>query len=302
MFESLFARRGLSLDRLRVLLEVQDAGSIAHAVPGNPTRHSQYSRQLRELSEFFGVEMAERRGKFVKLTAHGARLAEVSREFFRALEDLAASCRGDYDVFTLSAGESLMQWLLLPRLGGLLRKLPHVKFVTESARTDDIIHRLSDLRTDFGMVRKNALVPGLKAADLGTLTYTAVVPRKLAPAAPRLKLADVFQLPVAIQTTDGQFGQQLLDIGAAEVPGFKPALACQSFPQTLAAVQSGHFAAILPNLAVSTFERDAVVTVSGPPLRQLRREIALVWNPRMIGIRPLAEQVAEALRVGMRFG
>src|SRR5689334_689413 len=60
MFENLFSDRGLSIDRLRVLVEVHDAGGIAQAAPGDPVRQSQYSRQLRELSEFFGVEVARR--------------------------------------------------------------------------------------------------------------------------------------------------------------------------------------------------------------------------------------------------
>ena len=38
MFESLFSERGLSLDRLKVLIEVRDAGSIAQAAPGDPVR------------------------------------------------------------------------------------------------------------------------------------------------------------------------------------------------------------------------------------------------------------------------
>ena len=56
MFETLFSERGLSLDRLKVLIEVRDAGSIAQAAPADPVRQSQYSRQLRELSEFFGCD------------------------------------------------------------------------------------------------------------------------------------------------------------------------------------------------------------------------------------------------------
>jgi len=106
---------------------------------------------------------------------------------------------------------------------------------------------------------------------------------------------------MAIQTTDGQFGKQLVEIASARIPGFEPALACQSFPQTMAAVRSGHFAAILPNLAVSELAPGSVLTVTGPALRGLRREIALVWNPRTIGVRPLAERVAETLRNEMRF-
>jgi hypothetical protein len=35
--------RGLSPDRLKVLIEVRNAGSIAQAAPGDPVRQSQYA-------------------------------------------------------------------------------------------------------------------------------------------------------------------------------------------------------------------------------------------------------------------
>lgn len=299
MFESLFSRRGLSLDRLRALLEVHDAGSISHAVPGNPVRHSQYSRQLRELSEFFGSEMAERRGKFVKLTANGTRLAEISREYLRALEDFTGACRGGHDHFTIAAGDSLMQWLIIPRLGALLNRLPNVRFATESSRTDNIIQDLSNLRVDFGLVRKNALIPGLQAADLGILRYVAVVPKALVTKGKAPSLAAVFQLPIAIQTTDGQFGKQVFDMACSLAPTFEPALACQSFPQTLAAVRSGRFAAVLPELAAAELPPASIYKVTGAQLAELSREYVLVWNRRMIGVRPLAASVCEKMATTM---
>jgi DNA-binding transcriptional LysR family regulator len=301
MFESLFAQRGLSLDRLRALLEVHDAGSIARSVPGNPVRHSQYSRQLRELSEFFGCEVAERRGKHVKLTPQGRRLAEISREYLRALTDFTGACRGGQDTFTLAAGDSLMLWLVIPRLGALLKRLPQVRFATESSRTDEIVQKLSELRIDFGVMRKSALVPGIKAAALGSLGFVVVVPRGLAPKGKAPTLASVFELPLAIQTTDGEFGRQLFDIARAFTPGFEPALTCQSFPQTMAAVRSGRFAAVLPDLAAAELEPASVYKVSGPALKPLSREVVLVWNRRLIGVRPLAATVAENMATALRF-
>ena len=117
MFDSLFAERGLSLDRLKVLIAVRDAGSIAQAAPGDPVRQSQYSRQLRELSEFFGCEVAQRRGKILKLTEQGERLAELAREQLRSLDDFRAECKQTSVAFTIGAGDSLIQWLVIPRLG-----------------------------------------------------------------------------------------------------------------------------------------------------------------------------------------
>jgi DNA-binding transcriptional LysR family regulator len=301
MFESLFSRRGLSLDRLRTLLEVHAAGSIAQAVNGNPVRHSQYSRQLRELSEYFGCEVTERHGKYVKLTPQGVRLAEISRQYLVSLEDLSTSVRGERDTFTIAAGDSLMLWLVMPRIGTVLGRLPQVRFATQASRTQDIIRQITDLRVDFGLIRRNAMVHGLRSADLGTLRYTVVVPRMLAQKSRAPTLRQVFQLPLAIQTTDGQFGSQLFEIARSFEPSFEPALTCQSFPQTLAAVRSGRFAAVLPELSTRELAPTTFFSVNGPALRQLDREIVLVWNQRVIGVRPNAEAVATAIETAMRF-
>jgi len=81
MFEALFSTRGLSLDRLRSFLEMAEAGGIARAAPGDPVRQSQISRQIRELEEFFGTELTQRRGKGLVLTPAARRLAKYPPEF-----------------------------------------------------------------------------------------------------------------------------------------------------------------------------------------------------------------------------
>jgi DNA-binding transcriptional LysR family regulator len=301
MFENLFARRGLSLERLRTLVEVHDAGSIAQAVPGNLVRHSQYSRQLRELSEFFGRELVHRSGKAMKVTAEGERLVETSREFMKALDDLSATFRTERVMFTVAAGDSLIQWLVVPRLGAVMSEFPGVGFATERARTHEIIQRVSELRVDFGLVRKDAVVPGLRTAPMGSLSYAAVVPTSLAAKRKGLTLEDVFKMPVALQETDGQFSKQVVEIARAVVPTFRPAVACQSFPQTMAAVRSGYVAAILPELALTEFAPGTVQRVVGPALQKLKREIMLVWSKRMMGVRPLASRVGEGLSRSFRF-
>lgn len=250
MFDLLFSERGLSLERLRALIEVHDAGSIAQTAPGDAVRHSQYSRQLRELSEFFGCEVTHRRGKLLKLTAEGAQLAELVRPLLRGLEDFHSECRSEQTDFTIAAGDSLIHWLVIPRLGGLLKTLPHVRFYTSSLRTNEIVRQIFDGRIDCGLIRKNAIAPGLKSVALGTLSFIAVVPTMLAPRKPLPTFSEVFsRFPLAMQNTDGQFTTQLRHIALAENSKFRPGLGCESFPQTLAAVRSGHFAAIIPKLA-----------------------------------------------------
>ena len=298
MFEALFSERGLSLDRLKVLIEVRDAGSIAAAAPGDPVRQSQYSRQLRELSEFFGCEVAQRKGKILKLTSQGERLAELAREQLRSLEDFRAECKEHSVVFTIGAGDSLIQWLVIPRLGKIVDAFPGTHFATVNLRTNDIVQQLIDCRLDFGIIRKNAMAPGLKAVPIGVVTYAAMVPDALWPrkaGKPTLKGA-LTTLPLATQTTDGQFAGGLRDIAKALDVTLSPALSCQSFPQTLAALRSGRFWAIVPELALREATDAALHRVTDPLLTQLDSEAMLAWNPRLVRVRPNAAKIATKLQ------
>ena len=231
MYDNLFSERGLSLDRLRVLIEVYDAGGIAQAAPGDPIRQSQYSRQLRELSEFFGTDVARRQGRQLKLTPQGIQLAELVRTQLQSLNDFRAGCRSETVDYTIAAGDSLIHWLVIPRLSALMDKQPNVRFATSNLRTHDIVQQLSDGRVDFGVIRKDAMIAPLKCASLGTLTFTAVVPKQLAPRKSQMGLGDVLgKLPFAAHTSDGQFTQKLREIAQALGSELRPTLTCQSFP------------------------------------------------------------------------
>jgi DNA-binding transcriptional LysR family regulator len=302
MYEKLFSKGGLSLERFRALVEVHDAGSISATSPGDPSRQSLYSRQLRELAEYFGCEMTERKGKAIKLTRNGVKLVELVRPFLSGLDDLRTECLGDHPMFSVAAGDSLIQWLLIPRLGAVAKILPGIRFSTLSLKTNEIIAQVTDGRVDFGIVRKNAVLTGLKSAALGTMEYKAIVPHQLESSNTSPTFKDVFcRLPHAMQTTDGQFTQQLLEIAGSLNSAFSPTLGCESFPQIMAAVKSGCFCAILPELAVEDLKAGPVYRIAHPMLSKLKREIVLVWNPRVIHVRPHASKVVNSMEKALKF-
>lgn len=296
MFDSLFSERGLSLDRLKVLIEVRDAGSIAQAAPGDPVRQSQYSRQLRELSEFFGCEVAQRRGKILKLTEQGERLAELAREQLRSLEDFRSECKQQSVAFTIGAGDSLIQWLVIPRLGKIIDEFPGTHFATTNLRTNDIVRQLTDCRLDFGIIRKSAIAPGLKSVSLGVVSYVALVPDDFAKQRKITLRHAIAALPLATQTTDGQFTSGLREIAKTLNVPLVPSLACQSFPQTMAALRSRRFWAIVPELAVRELPSSVAHRLSDPSLQQLDREAMLAWNPRVVRVRPNAAKIVTRLQ------
>lgn len=302
MFDVLFAERGFSLDRLRVLVEVQSAGGIAQAAPGDAIRQSQYSRQLRELSEFFGCELAERKGKTLRLTERGATLAELAREQLRSLTDFHADCRAQAKMFTIAAGDSLVQWLVIPRLGAASARFDNTQFSTFNLRTLDIVRQVNDGRMDFGLIRKNAAAEGIRSAPLGRFTYVLAAPRKLFPNKKAPTLAEVLSGPaVAMQTTDGQFASELKNIARSLKVKCQPALCCQSFPQIMSAVRSGAFSAVVPAQAAAELERLDYHIVEDGALKPLARDIVLAWNPRLPKVRIDAGKVLAELQNALRF-
>jgi DNA-binding transcriptional LysR family regulator len=114
MFEKLFAESGFSLDRLRALLEVGAAGSIAKAAGGDPVRQSQYSRQIKELEDFFRTRLIERHGKGTRLTVSGRELARISRFIMLGLCNFQRGCLAEEQTFRIGASATFNRQFLLP--------------------------------------------------------------------------------------------------------------------------------------------------------------------------------------------
>src|SRR5947207_15751293 len=112
----LFTRTGLSLDRLHNFCRIAEAGSLSKAANGDPGKLSLFSRQIRELEEFFGVELKRRHGKGIIITDAGRRLAQLTRAHLLGLEDFQREARQMPKRLSIAAGNSVLEWALIPRL------------------------------------------------------------------------------------------------------------------------------------------------------------------------------------------
>jgi DNA-binding transcriptional LysR family regulator len=297
MFDNLFSQSGLSLERLKTFHQIVAAGGITAAAGDDSNRQSQFSRQLKELEKYFGVELLKRGHGPVELTDAGQRLYEIIGHALSALDEFRVTCAGQPMELVVGAGESLIQWLLLPRLAGLAAAHPRLAITFQNLKTDEIRRQLLDGRVDFGVVTRLEAHRGLAPAPLGKLEFCLFAPRQLLPANQRLKLTSEIlgQLPLAM--LDGSAAIR----GAIEKEAHRTnvklsvRLRFSSYPQLAQAVQNLSVAAVLPKLAADSFDLDKVRAIPLPFLDSMTRQVSLVWSRKMAEVRPAIAKYARLL-------
>ena len=278
MFERLFAESGLSLDRLKTFLEVAASGSITKAAGGDPVRQSQFSRQIKELEEFFRTSLIERHGKLMRLSPTGRELARISRFFLLGLSNFHSGCAGEKQLFRVAASATFTHTFLAPALAKRSVSSKRPAYISEVASEDDIERRLHDLTLDFGILTRSTLTRPLQAIDLGQSHLHLCVPKRLYPATPAaLRALREQRLPLASS-------HEWLIHSPAPFHLPQPRVLCDSFLTAAKLLETKSVAALLPDFLhpkSSTF-----FTLKHPSLPPLHSRFRLAWNPRMVRLNP----------------
>ena len=289
MFENLLSERGLSLDRLRNFCDIVAEGSISRAAGAELSRQSLYSRQVSELEEFFGVELTRRKGKGLEITEAGRKLAAAARSQLQALEDFKTECAGEPLDFRIAAGNSILEWLLIPILTQLRESVGVQRIHLYDMRSRDVVAGLIDHTLDFGIVRKTAVVSPLQFRAFCDLDYVLFSPAAW-------KVTDVKTLlegsPLAI-TEGGESREAVEALAVKRLIKLQFAYYCTSQTQASQLVRMGVSAAILPRIAKESLGSSAKLHEL-PWLASYRRRIGIVWHQRLMSIRPMAESLLNA--------
>ncbi len=297
MFENLFAQSGLSLERLRAFWEIVTAGGITSAAHDDSNRQSQYSRQLKELEKYFGVELLKRGRGPIELTDAGRQLYEIIGRTLTALEELRRACAGQPVELAIGAGESLIQWLLLPRLSGFSAANPRVTVTFHNFKSREITEKLLTGEFDFGVVPGLEPRSGLASSPLGNLEFRLFVPQKFLPSNERLKFSSdiLARLPLAL--LEGSASTRDALEAEARRLGIKlnVPMRFSSYPQLAQAVSSLDVAAVMPSLAEPFFEGKPIRVVPLPFLDKLTRPVSLAWNRKTAEVRPSVARYARLL-------
>ena len=298
-WDGLFSKTGLSLDRMKTFLEVAEAGNIAKAVgTGDPNRQSQFSRQVKELEGFFGVQLTRKVGRRLEVTEEGKRLARMIRGQFQELNDFGKQAQNEPRVVTLGSGASVLQWFVIPRLKLWMKKMCGVTLELRSGRSAENLRAIADGRLDLGLVREDA-VAGMEHKRVVEIGYRLFVPAGLRPRTPprsgKAWVEFLAATPRVRLVNGGRFREVLDEMEREE--GFRSAgwAEVSSFLQVAEIIKSGQAVGFLPEIAEAGFAGTGVKGFRCQLLDHYRRQLCLVWNPGNLERRGFEERLIRAM-------
>jgi DNA-binding transcriptional LysR family regulator len=289
---------GFTIERLRTFCRIAAAGSIAQAAKGDTTRQSQFSRQVKELEEFFGTRLVERAGKTVRLTEAGRKLALLTQSYFRSIEELRQNSTQE-EVIHLGAGESVFRWLLMPRLAELQGQSQGIRFEFHTQGTAQCLEGVKTGRLDLAIVRKDAVDDSYGSLPCGSMKYALVVPRSFLPGRTAAGLDSVQELPFALLTGDGLLAKSVLKLAAKMGLSLDVKVKAENFSLVVSAIENSDLAAILPATAVAGLSKERFAKVEMKGIETLTRDLVIAYSPQAAelrqSIRRLAPRIASLL-------
>jgi DNA-binding transcriptional LysR family regulator len=275
-----FQVMSITLERLNAFLLVADSGGHARAAPTDLVKQSQLSRQVSELERALNRQLFERSHRGMQLTPAGRELTRVVRELQRGLDDTKNVDTG-FITARFGAGDSVLQWLVTPRLPKLRHALKEIELELTALGSDAVERALHESSIDFGILRAKESTSDLKSLHLGEVRYGV------------FKATGAGQLPLAIA-----LGEPAI-VTAQQALG-RPALRCDTFPQVAAAVRTGAYAGVLPSTARAALPAKNFEVTYPTELRDTTTGLRLAWRARTMELRPALRTLHAALKTALK--
>ena len=297
MYDELFSKNGLTLDRLHALVLLKEKGSLIRAADGDPVRQSQMSRYLTELASFFEVKLVEKSGKSLKLTQIGEELADVAVRHFDDLTRFQSRSKDLPKTVIISAEPHLLASLVVPHIGRIARSLKDLRFELKAQTAQDMVEALVEQKISLGIFAQISIPRELQSAALLEQHYGVIVPERLAPKGGILNWQRaVAECPLALNKSDERLMNGMRRMSKAINGELVPLLLCSSQEECVVAVKSGHFASVLPLSVIPRLDGTTIQVVEAVELDALGGNIITVWNKRHLLINPHVAKINELLK------
>ncbi len=225
----------------------------------------------------------------LSLTAAGQELLQIVNASFCALDDFKCRASSVAYRYKLGCGDSIHAWMVAPVLGKIARAGRPWQFSFVNLRNADVSRQLLDMELDFGILRTSAISSEvLESVPVARVKYALYVPDVLYRDSLTFEQA-VDTLPIATLGSGSFYSglQQCLQGAGLNCANMN---ATQSFPFAMRLLHTGGYAAVLPDIAEVELQTH-VHKLESPLLVPLARRLSLAWNPRLLRVRPAAEEI-----------
>jgi DNA-binding transcriptional LysR family regulator len=298
MWAGFVGRKGVSLERLRTLCAVAEAGGVMKAAGDDPNRQSQYSRQIKELEEALGFKLLDRMTVPHRLTASGQEIERVARGFFEELGRILDRDAGKRPVVSIGAGESIIQWLLLPLLAGRAAS-DGVTFRFHNLKSRTAEERVRNRRLDLAVVGLTAPPVDLGCEKIASYGMV-VVAKKGVFRKNRLSWSDLSRKQLAVLEGAGRLRRVVDELAAGMTDPPEVGLECTSYPQVIEASLEGGFVGIVPQIVQSATLHPELKVWKLPELSKIMLDLYLLWHHEPCESCPELRATIRRLRSGKK--
>lgn len=165
MVKTIFLEEDGTLDTqlLQTFLVVAKLENVSQAAEQLRFTQPTVTAQIQALERYFDVELFERVGKRIFLTAAGQRMIPLAEELLRGLNDIHAqmdSFRKTTHPMVLGISTQMINYFLQPIVGHMQSALPGVHISIDVCKNSDEVNRkLLDNQIDVGMIHGPAASP-----------------------------------------------------------------------------------------------------------------------------------------------
>ena len=285
--------KGLSLDRLETLSVIVAQGGIARAAAGDPNRQSQFSRQVAELEDWFGVGLLDRSSSPGKPTEAALRIVRQVDEFRREMDLVRNSATGGRRTVVFGAGERMIRSYLIPwaaKIGKEKLKLVFKNMTSASIRTELLAKRL-----DFGILRGDRCPEGMERFALKPIPMCLLLPSVQAKGRRKFSWRELEEIPLVLMEGDGRFSRFLRDKALEVGAGLDVALECSTWTQVIDAMRACGHGGFLPKDLEKQFP-PGYASVAVPGLAEFADDFVIAWSVGEAAKRPEIGQLVKRLR------
>jgi DNA-binding transcriptional LysR family regulator len=314
----------LGVWRLQLLREISRRGSIKAAAEAMQVTPSAVSQQLVILEREAGVQLLEKTGRRVRLTAAAQRLVRhadaITGAIAAAEADLASMREAVTGTLRISAFPTAARAVMPPVMTALSRLHPELRVTLRDLEADESLTALQNDEIDIAIVDdygdgSRVAGPRLEVCEfmrdliyLATATETprkgrpsaadAVSPTQRTPPAGEARLEE-FRNAFWIMDTDNSHLSRVVSQECRRL-GFEPHIrsSCKDFSVIIALVEAGLGVGVLPGLALLDRPVRARVRPIAPPLA---RRISSVIRPERRSHPMIVSALAELERFGSSY-